>query len=479
MKKVFSLIALLLVIVAGSLGNTVSAQQLSTEVHWSQEKEAIYDPLLNQTLLWYDDIMKLGGFDFETETIVKDAAKADVVMNSYTDIGARKIVKIATFAKPISKNSIVFPTDGLGYTLTSMEMKEGEIFLIQGSDGKFIQIRIDRIESSKVYFTYAVEADVPVMEDVTNYDSMGQKYTRDTMKVWTISFSQPVDGKTVNNSTIYVKDSKGYLVETNVTMSFDDKKVYVAPVKPYKSDEKYTIYITKEIKNKSGKYIKKGAFMSWLLDSKGTYPDKTEPQQLFGLNTFNVSGKVRLSWYASSANDLAGYRIYYRIKGEKSFQQLLKDNRDGLYYSPEAELTGIQNVQGKTVEFYVTAVDKSGNESIPSALATFTFDNENSDPDPQYSQYYGEWKLELAYVPFGNLQVFEDGSYRWIGGPNGASSGAWEVRDYGFVLVNADGGEDYVIERSNKNPSGIKLLTVTDGTYNDGSPILIYFCDGK
>ncbi len=380
MKKVFLCMLLFFVILAGGISNSGFAQAGNTEVGWSEEKEGVYRPLLSQTLLWSDEVMKFGGFDFDTGTVVTDRTKADVVMNIYSDMGARKVALMDSFAEPLNKNSIVFPTDGFGYPLTSMKIKEKDIFLIEANDGKFIQMRIDRITpSTEVHFTYVVEQDAPAQEDFKDYKSIGQKSTSDKLKVWTIRFNQPVDAKTVNNNTIYVKDSKGYLLETRLSVSSDNKEVYISPVNSYKNGEKYTIYATNYIKNKSGKNMVKGTIMSFLLDLSNQSPDT----------------------------------------------------------------------------------------------------DEDNNPDPQYSQYYGDWELELAYVPFGDLQVSKDGSYKWTGGPNGSSSGKWEVRDYGFVLVNADGGDDYVIEPSNKNKSGIKLLTVTDGKYNDGSPILIYFCDGK
>ncbi|MEK3935642.1 hypothetical protein MKY41_09990 [Sporosarcina sp. FSL W7-1349] len=57
-------------------------------------------------------------------------------------------------------------------------------------------------------------------------------------------------------------------------------------------------------------------------------------------------------------------------------------------------------------------------------------------------------------------------------------TGTWEVRPYGFTLVNADNGRDYVVQ-SYPVKGGIKLLTVTDGKWTDGSPITLYCVEGK
>lgn len=373
MKRVISLTVLYLCIIVGSFNTAVFAQESNRVIHWSEEKDSVYSPLLSFTLPWYDEVLKHGGFDIETESIVTAKDKADFVLNAYSDIGARRIATSDTFGKPLDKKSIIFPTDGLGYPLTSMKIAEGNTYLIEASDGKFVQIRINRISlPTKVEFSYVIEEDVP-KEDMSEFTPRDPKYISDDQKVWTLQFNQMMDASTINNHTIYIKDSKGYLLKTTITLGPDKKRIYIYPEERYERDEEYNIYITKDVRSLEGKSMGTGIVMPFELDLNSSYPDMTEPKQIIGLNLINSQGKVKLSWYSSSANDLAGYLVYYRVKGDMKFTKLLKNNGDELYYTREIELTGIEDFKGKTVEFYVTAVDKSGNESIPSELMSTTF----------------------------------------------------------------------------------------------------------
>ncbi|MBU8881132.1 Ig-like domain-containing protein [Bacillus sp. FJAT-29790] len=370
MKRIISFTALCLGIIIGSLGSTVSAQESKQLIYWSEAIKATYSPLLSYTLPWYDEVMKHGGFDFDTESVVTDKDEADFVLNTYSDIGARRIAKIQSFGQPLEKKSITFPTDGLGYPLTSMKIAEGNIFLIEDSDGMFAQVRIDRISSAKVDFSYVIEQEAP-KEDISDFAPLDAKYISNDQKVWTLEFNQMMDASTINSDTIYIKDSKGYLLETTITLGYDKRKIYIYPESRYEKGEEYTIFITDAVKSHLGKSVG-NVMMPFELDLDGYYPDATEPNQIYGLFFYNSQGTARLSWYSSTANDLAGYRVYYRLKGNTKFLPLLKESGEDLYYKTEIELTGFEYYSGKVIEFYVTAVDRNGNESIPSELASTT-----------------------------------------------------------------------------------------------------------
>lgn len=375
MKRIFGIMVICLGVMIGCFNNGVFAQDSLKVVHWSEVKNAVYSPLLSYTLPWYDDVLKHGGYDIDENSIVTSSDEADFVMNIHSDIGARRIANNKTFGEPLDRSSITFPTDGLGYPLTSMKMTEGSTYLIEASDGKLVQIRINRISlPTKIEFSYVVEEDVP-QEDLSEFTSYEPKYISDDEKVWTLQFSQIMDASTINNHTIYIKDSKGYLLETTIILGYDKKQIYIYPEERYSANEEYTIFITKEVRSLSGKSLGTGIMMPFEIDRSGKYPDMTEPKQVFGVGFIQTQSSVRLTWYSSSANDLAGYRVYYRDKGKTKFSKLLKNNGDDLYYTTEIELTGIENFSGKTVEFYVTAVDKSGNESIPSELVNTTFNH--------------------------------------------------------------------------------------------------------
>lgn len=97
------------------------------------------------------------------------------------------------------------------------------------------------------------------------------------------------------------------------------------------------------------------------------FPDTDPPDKPAGLNTRNVtSNSVELEWDDNTEKDMAGYKLYYQLKGGGSSQEIPEIIKDNNY-----EIVGLQNLisgANKTFQFYLRAVDKTGNYSNPSAI---------------------------------------------------------------------------------------------------------------
>ena len=89
-------------------------------------------------------------------------------------------------------------------------------------------------------------------------------------------------------------------------------------------------------------------------------PDGQAPSQLAGLVAAPGLGRVDLTWSASAASDLADYRVW-RLDGATWTPVTTVT-------SPLASITGL--TAGESVTVRVTARDRSGEESTPSATAT-------------------------------------------------------------------------------------------------------------
>ncbi|MFF5993933.1 Ig-like domain-containing protein [Lysinibacillus sp. KU-BSD001] len=77
-------------------------------------------------------------------------------------------------------------------------------------------------------------------------------------KTWTITFSQPVDPRSLNENTVYVVNAAGERVN-GLTFSSEGKKVFVhAPDQGYTSGEMYTLVITDAIKSTNGRTVTSG-----------------------------------------------------------------------------------------------------------------------------------------------------------------------------------------------------------------------------
>lgn len=94
------------------------------------------------------------------------------------------------------------------------------------------------------------------------------------------------------------------------------------------------------------------------------YRDRFAPPTPTRLVALTEGRQVRLVWEASAAPDLAGYRIYRRGPDTQEFQAV----NDAP--TPGTDFTDRGLAPGATYTYQVTAVDRLGNESTPSATAT-------------------------------------------------------------------------------------------------------------
>lgn len=81
-------------------------------------------------------------------------------------------------------------------------------------------------------------------------------YTKN--KTWTLTFSQPIDPRSLNDNTIYVLNAAGERVK-GVKFSAEGKKAFAhAPENGYTSGEVYTLVLTNAIKSATGRTVTSG-----------------------------------------------------------------------------------------------------------------------------------------------------------------------------------------------------------------------------
>jgi hypothetical protein len=92
-------------------------------------------------------------------------------------------------------------------------------------------------------------------------------------------------------------------------------------------------------------------------------PDVTPPPVPTGLAAAPGSGQVTLSWEPVAADDLEGYRVYVRLATDGEWAP-----RPGLPAGTTRAIEGLEN--GTAYDFYVTSLDRRGNESDGSSVVT-------------------------------------------------------------------------------------------------------------
>lgn len=100
------------------------------------------------------------------------------------------------------------------------------------------------------------------------------------------------------------------------------------------------------------------------------FPDREPPGQPEGLRAINVSSNfVELEWDSNREEDIKGYKLFYRLKGD-SLQEIPESIKDNDY-----ELMGLENLVkdgNRTFQFYLRAVDKMDNVSDQSDVIEAT-----------------------------------------------------------------------------------------------------------
>ncbi|HEV8583081.1 MAG TPA: hypothetical protein VGX68_28780 [Thermoanaerobaculia bacterium] len=89
------------------------------------------------------------------------------------------------------------------------------------------------------------------------------------------------------------------------------------------------------------------------------YQDRFAPPAPTELVALAETGRVRLVWRASEADDLAGYLVYRRVGESGAFERLTAQPVD------VAEFNDTAVRGGESYSYRVTAVDQTGNESAP------------------------------------------------------------------------------------------------------------------
>lgn len=79
------------------------------------------------------------------------------------------------------------------------------------------------------------------------------KNKQDVKKSLTVTYSKKLDSTTVTEDSVYILDSKGN--KMNAVLKVNGNKIVVKPAKKYAADKTYSIYITKNVHDKSGKAV--------------------------------------------------------------------------------------------------------------------------------------------------------------------------------------------------------------------------------
>jgi len=97
-----------------------------------------------------------------------------------------------------------------------------------------------------------------------------------------------------------------------------------------------------------------------------TVKDTIPPEKPENLIIIAGDDRITLTWDRVKDNDLKGYKVWRRIKGEEEFILLTSEPIEENIFNDFSTGKGIE------YEYYVSALDKAGNESEKSEIITGT-----------------------------------------------------------------------------------------------------------
>ena len=187
-------------------------------------------------------------------------------------------------------------------------------------------------------------------------------------KVWTITFNQPIESKTIHGS-FNIVDANGNKVDVcEVHTGKNTVAIYVNP--DYLYGTQYFLYIN-GVKSVDGKTVKPARMSFTTITPQ---QDTTPPAAPKGLITESGDKFFKVSWQANTESDLAGYHVYAGLN--QSYFVMAKTNSGSDIFTSTYIQTN-ESDNDVTFYFYITAVDINGNESARSEIVSVT-------PKPAY-----------------------------------------------------------------------------------------------
>jgi chromosome segregation ATPase len=100
----------------------------------------------------------------------------------------------------------------------------------------------------------------PVLKKLKNKIEEQREYTPkdkavETNKVWTIKFNKNLKVESLSGLNIFVVDSTDTLIETKVSIDKKTGAIKIIPIENYIKGEKYTLFISKDIKSDNGEML--------------------------------------------------------------------------------------------------------------------------------------------------------------------------------------------------------------------------------
>lgn len=181
----------------------------------------------------------------------------------------------------------------------------------------------------------------------TGFTTWPAKTTTEVKKSWSITFNSPLAPASVNNSTLYILNSKQAKLATTIGLSADSLSATITPNYDYLAGD-YNLYITNGITSSAGKKLAEQIIVPFTVEvskSGSTTPVSTTPAS----TTYILNVESNFDSYVPELKVQTAPDVY-RVNVNKTKMQYLGDD---IY---NAGIFGL--VEGSTV--LIEAYDQNG-----------------------------------------------------------------------------------------------------------------------
>ncbi|WP_147564689.1 protease inhibitor I42 family protein [Clostridium tyrobutyricum] len=188
-------------------------------------------------------------------------------------------------------------------------------------------------------------------------------------KVWSIKFSEPVNKASLDNSSIYIKDNNGNLLDLNFTLNSDKNIVEIHPASNiYSPDNTYILYVNNNVKALSGKHLNNNLELPFLIKSDAIKINENNNNQ-----TINIKKGDKLE--ISLIGHVDGGYLW-------SFKQNLDTNMLKLVYDTNIRTSPQDNIGASITRRWLIEAVNSGSTSID--LEELNYQHKETE----YSSYF-------------------------------------------------------------------------------------------
>lgn len=107
-------------------------------------------------------------------------------------------------------------------------------------------------------------------------------------KVWSITFTEPINKSSLDTSSIYIKDDKLNIVDISLQLSEDGKVIKVLSTCNYSPGHPYYLYVTNRVIGSSGYSLSKPTCMTFTVNADATKIDDTYNKQSIKLEKGDI-----------------------------------------------------------------------------------------------------------------------------------------------------------------------------------------------